>query len=53
MSISINGIFRFDINNFKWLRAFFMVFFLRPANLWDATQNTENTIYILYYQLLI
>ncbi len=53
MSISINGIFRFDINDFKWLRAFFMVFFLGPANLQDANQNTENIIYIVCYQALI
>jgi len=53
MSISINAIFRFDINNFKWLWVYFIVSFFRPTNLLDVTQNTEKYIYILCYQPLI
>ncbi len=41
MSISLNAIFRFDINNFKWLWVYFIVSFSRRINLCDATQNTE------------
>jgi hypothetical protein len=41
MSIGTNAIFRFDINNFKWLWVYFIVSFSRRINLCDATQNTE------------
>ncbi len=46
MSISINVIFCFYINNFKWLWVYFIVSFFRPINLWDGTQNTKK--YHLY-----
>jgi len=49
----MNEMFQFNANNFKWLWVFFIVSFFRPINLWDTTQNTENTIYILYYHALI
>jgi len=41
MSIGMNGIFRYDINNFKWLWVYFIVSIFRPINLWDAAQSPE------------
>jgi len=32
---------------------FFVGSLLRPTNLWDAAQNTENIVYIVWYQVVI